>query len=103
MPFGCSHYTRATAPVKAADVHRSARAIPNHYSVALNSFASADKVLNPGTGSPNVLLIRLSGTGGIGKVVFIRDGDVWMMNADRTNQTRLTNNTIDYSPNTWQP
>jgi Tol biopolymer transport system component len=88
---GTSMAAAFTAGAAALYLHVNPSATPAAVAAALNSFASANKVTNPGTGSPNLLLFRPSGTGGNGKVAFTRDNDVWTMNADGTNQVNLTN------------
>jgi Tol biopolymer transport system component len=75
---------------------------PAVVSQAITSNATPGKVLNPGAGSPNRLLYRPNG-----KIAFVsyRDGnlEIYSMNIDGTNQTRLTNNAADDSNPVWSP
>ncbi|HJQ34621.1 MAG TPA: S8 family serine peptidase [Pyrinomonadaceae bacterium] len=109
---GTSMAAAFTAGSAALYLHVNPSATPAAVAEALNSFASAGRVINPGTGSPNFLLFRPSGTGRNGKVAFIRDMDVWVMNADGTSQVNLTNGFFLEDPSfryggstspTWSP
>jgi Tol biopolymer transport system component len=75
---------------------------PAAVSQAITSNTTTGKVLNPGTGSPNRLLYRPNG-----KIAFVssRDGnsEIYSMNVDGTNQTRLTNSTSYDSNPVWSP
>jgi Tol biopolymer transport system component len=75
---------------------------PAAVSQAITSNATTGKVLNPGTGSPNRLLYKPNG-----KLAFVsyRDGnaEIYLMNVDGTNQTRLTNATANDSNPVWSP
>jgi Tol biopolymer transport system component len=77
-------------------------AAPSEVSLAITSNATPNKVLNPGTGSPNLLLYKANG-----KIAFVsyRDGnpEIYSMNVDGTNQTRLTNSTGYDSNPVWSP
>ena len=75
------------------------QATPDSVAKSLIRNATPGKVVNPGAGSPNLLLYRPDG-----KIAFssARDGndfEVYTMNPDGSEQTRLT--THDYSDDLW--
>ena len=68
----------------------NATATPSEVSLAITSNATANKVFDPGTGSPNLLLNRPNG-----KIIFQRElansNDTYVVNPDGSNRINLTN------------
>ncbi|MDQ1613084.1 MAG: serine protease [Pyrinomonadaceae bacterium] len=96
---GTSSAAPFVAGVAARYLSGNPQATPASVAQAVTRNATPGKVVNPGAGSPNLLLYRPDG-----KIVFAscRDGNDWelyTMNPDGSEQTRLTFH--DYSDDMW--
>lgn len=97
-PLPPSILALSAAPVKAGDIHRSARAIPNRYIAAPRSDAVGPRV------KAAAHSLAAQHVGAVRHVCeHAMRGSSAETNADGSHQTRLTFNKADYSLNAWQP